>query len=42
LEVWMMNDVSFNLRRKVLCHVVSFMNYARKYWFRPFQIFHHV
>jgi hypothetical protein len=25
----MMNDVSFNLRRKVLCHVISFMNYER-------------
>jgi hypothetical protein len=25
----MMNDVRFNLRRKVYCHVESFINYAR-------------
>jgi hypothetical protein len=31
--------VSFDLRRKVLCHVISFMNYARKYWFYPFDFF---
>jgi hypothetical protein len=34
----MMNVVNFNVRRKVLCHVISFMNYARKHWFYPFRI----
>jgi hypothetical protein len=40
LEVWMMNDASFNLRReKNLCHEKSFLNYARIYWFYPFDSF---
>jgi hypothetical protein len=31
----MMNDVSFNLLRKALCHIESIMNY----WFYPFKSF---